>query len=193
MPLYTSSYLKQRPKTKNFSERQKILNESKSNDSFDIFLCHCLKDKADVQALYDMLTDMDYSVYVDWIVDPSLDRSNVTKESAELIRKRMRSSKSLLLAISPNAVLSKWMPWELGYVDGNVGKCPVIPVSENIEPPKTYQGFEYLKLYPYIKHASISAGDQMYLVESAYSFTLMSNWIRRNEKPIIKPINIDYL
>jgi TIR domain len=193
MPLYTSSYLKQRPKTKSFSERQKILNESKSNDSFDIFLCHCLKDKADVQALYDMLTDMDYSVYVDWIVDPQLDRTNVTKESAELIRKRMRSSKSLLLAISLNAALSKWMPWELGYVDGHVGKCAIIPVSENIEPPKTYQGFEYLKLYPYIKHASLLAGDQMYLVESSHSYTLMSHWIRRNEKPIIKQVNIDYL
>ena len=81
-----------------------------STDFFDIFLSHSFLDQREVKGLYIELTDLGYRVYVDWIADPQLDRNNVTKESAELIRNRMKSSKTLLLAISENAEMSKWMP-----------------------------------------------------------------------------------
>ena len=42
---------------------------------FDIFLSHSFLDKAEVQGLYQELTDFGYSVYVDWVVDPHLDRT----------------------------------------------------------------------------------------------------------------------
>ncbi|MFT3911059.1 MAG: toll/interleukin-1 receptor domain-containing protein [Ferruginibacter sp.] len=193
MPLYNSSYLRQRSLTKTFSQRQRILNESHSRSSFDIFLSHSYVDKEDVQALYDQLTDMDFSVYVDWIVDPHLDRTNVTKESATLVRKRMKSSASLLLAISPDAILSKWVPWELGYVDGNTSRCAIIPVSKNVNPPKTFKGVEYLQLYPYIKHARVGALDEVYVIESSNNYTSLTNWINKNENPNYKSVNIDLL
>lgn len=88
-------------------------------------------DKEVVKGLYNTLTEQGFSVYVDWIVDPDLNRSFVTKESAEKIRKRMDQSRSLLYAISTNAEMSKWMPWELGYVDGIPGhKCAILPVTK---------------------------------------------------------------
>ncbi|WP_416850670.1 hypothetical protein [Flavobacterium sp. LT1R49] len=35
------------------------------------------------------LSNQGYSVYVDWIIDPELDRNNITKKSATLIRSRL--------------------------------------------------------------------------------------------------------
>lgn len=193
MPLLNSSFLRNRPVTKSFSDQIQILNESKTRSSFDIFLAHSYVDKEDVQALYDYLTDLNFSVYVDRIVDPHLDRSNVTKASATIIRNRLRSSKTLLLAISPDAVLSKWIPWELGYVDGHTQHCAIVPVSKDVRPPSTYEGFEYLKLYPYIKQARVDLADEMHVVESSTRFVSFNGWQRRSEQPYNRSINIDQL
>ena len=89
------------------------------------------------------LGEAGFSVYVDWIDDP-LDRSKVTKANAELIRTRMKSSRSLLYATSENAEGSKWMPWELGYFDGLRQKVAVCPITAS----SSFDGREYLGLYP---------------------------------------------
>lgn len=123
MSLYTSAYLKQISKYKNLNESTKMFSEKdKIHTSFDIFLSHSFLDKDEVEGLYIELTRMGFKVYVDWIIDPHLDRTNVTKESATIVKKRLHSSKSLLLAVSINAATSKWMPWELGYVDGHTNQ-----------------------------------------------------------------------
>ena len=62
-------------------------------DSYDIFLSHSYNDRTIIPALKAELEKLDYKVYVDWIIYPHLDRSNVTKESAEHIRNRMKNSK----------------------------------------------------------------------------------------------------
>jgi hypothetical protein len=130
-----------------------------------------------VQGLYQELTDFGYSVYVDWIIDPHLDRTNVTKESASLVRMRMKSSKTLLLAISTNATISKWIPWELGYVDGHTNKCAIIPVSNERNPPKSFKGTEYLLLYPFIKKLPLQNGtEKLWVIESEFKYSLFENW-----------------
>lgn len=145
---------------------------------FDIFLSHSFLDKAEVQGLYQELTDFGYSVYVDWIVDPHLDRANVTKESATLVRERMKNSKTLLLAISTNATMSKWIPWELGYVDGNTNKCAIIPVSKESTAPKSFKGTEYLILYPFIKKLPVkdTNEDKLWVIESEFSYSQFDSW-----------------
>ena len=162
MPLYNSQYLKELATSikgkrlifeakESARTRNKLFRSSDKFESFDIFLSHSFDDKEIVHGLYLELTAKGYKVYVDWIIDSHLDRSNVTKSSAELIRRRMKSSKSLLLAISANAAMSKWMPWELGYVDGNTNRCAIIPVSEEASSYRSFNRVEYLKLYPYIE------------------------------------------
>lgn len=153
MGLYTSEYLKSVASQKQFIFEQKVFSVKNAtiDTSFDIFLSHSFLDKEDVQGLYQELTDFGFSVYVDWIVDPHLDRNNVTKATAILVRQRLKASKTLLLAISTNAAMSKWMPWELGYIDGHTNKCAIIPVSKERNPPKSFKGTEYLSLYPFIK------------------------------------------
>ena len=133
------------------------------------------------------LTSQGYKVYVDWIIDPHLDRSNVTKESAEHIRNRMKSSKSLLLAISANATTSKWMPWELGFVDGNTNKCAIIPVYDNYySMPESYSGFEYLKLYPYIKKVNNKIGQpKIWVIENPTKYVVFDDYLN-NVKPYLR-------
>ena len=136
-------------------------------------------DREEVKGLYQELTDFGYSVYVDWIVDPQLDRTNVTKKSATLVRNRMKNSKTLLLAISTNATFSKWIPWELGYVDGNTNKCAIIPVSKDSTPPKSFKGTEYLVLYPFIKKIPLKDTNENKLwgIQSEFSYSQFDSWL----------------
>lgn len=191
MPIYSEQYLRNILEERNYSETQNIINESKSHSTFDIFLSHSYLDMSVVKGLFLELTSLGYKVYVDWIIDPHLDRKNVTIESAELIRKRMKNSKSLLLAISTNASTSKWMPWELGFVDGNTSKCGIIPVSDRLHPSESYQGFEYLKLYPFIKKRNSALGiPKLWVIEDYNKYVQLDDFLEKNLKPYLRDINI---
>ncbi|PPK95810.1 TIR domain-containing protein [Nonlabens xylanidelens] len=192
MPLYTSRYLKNLSERKTVLFSRQVLNESKKiHTSFDIFLSHSFLDKNEVEGLYIELTNQGYSVYVDWIIDPHLDRTNVTKSSAKLIQNRLKISKTLLLAISTNATVSKWMPWELGYVDGNTNKCAIIPISKSEYAPDSYVGLEYLSIYPFIKKVPTKgSGEKLFVIEEALKYIIFDNWLKLGEKPKLQTINI---
>jgi hypothetical protein len=180
MSIYSSTYLKSLASRKQriFEQKMFSIKDTPENTVFDIFLSHSFLDKAEVQGLYQELTDFGYSVYVDWIVDPHLDRTNVTKISASLVRERMKYSKSLLLAISTNATFSKWIPWELGYIDGHTNRCAIIPVSKDETPPKSFNGTEYLTLYPFIKKLTLKGTtiDKLWVIESGHAYSQFDSW-----------------
>ncbi|EIK0773732.1 toll/interleukin-1 receptor domain-containing protein [Vibrio parahaemolyticus] len=120
--------------------------------SFDIFLSHSYLDKETVLGLKNYLANRGYSVYVDWIDDKELDRSKVSEETADRLRKRMKQCSSLFFATSTNSSSSKWMPWECGYFDALKGKVVILPITKNYE--TRFEGQEYLSLYPYIDATS---------------------------------------
>ncbi len=74
--------------------------------------------------------------------------------------------------------MSKWIPWELGYVDGNTNKCAIIPVSMDSIPPKSFKGSEYLILYPFIKKLPLTDTnvDKLWVIESEYSYSQFESW-----------------
>lgn len=192
MALITGAYLNQQASQKTFSANERLMFENKSDTyGFDIFLSHSFLDRQKVQGLFNLLTSLGYTVYVDWICDPQLNRNDVTKATAELVRKRMKASKSLLLAISTNAALSKWIPWELGYIDGHINKCAIVPVSDDSVVPKQFHRAEYLSLYPYIKRATINFREGLYLVESGNIYISIDGWLKRNLNPLYESVNID--
>lgn len=129
------------------NEQQRTFSAG-SNELFDVFLSYNINDKDVVKGIYYVLKNMGFKVYVDFMVDPKLDRRSVTKETAECIQNRLKHSKSLIYAQSSNAAMSKWMPWELGVVDGNTSKCFIMPVQKGYEIINSRQ--EYLLLYPVI-------------------------------------------
>lgn len=62
------------------NEQQRTFSAS-SYETFDVFLSYNINDKIVVRGIYYMLAKMGYKVYVDFIVDPQMSRSNVTKDT----------------------------------------------------------------------------------------------------------------
>jgi hypothetical protein len=146
-----------------------ILGESSRSEMgqmvFDVFLSHSINDANLVLGVMVLLERQGLSVYVDWITDSELDRTNVTKETAARLRDRMQHSKSLLYIASENASTSKWMPWELGYFDGlRMGGVAILPLLDDADDPFPEQ--EYLNLYPIVdKDIDPSSNSEAVFVE----------------------------
>ena len=137
------------------NERSAILNENAAifakRKKYDVFLSHSYLDKELVYKLVEIFNEAGYSVYVDWMIDKQLDRSQVDAETAQTLRERMKDCKGLAYVATSNITLSKWCPWELGYVDGNKnGRCAILPNIKNNG--DAFKGQEYLGLYPYIDY-----------------------------------------
>lgn len=82
----------------------------KSIKSYDIFLSHNFLDAEIIYGLKKLLEENGFSVFVDWIEAPDLDRTKVVPETADYLRKTMKRNSSLLYAVSDNSSGSKWMP-----------------------------------------------------------------------------------
>lgn len=155
-----------------------VINE---NEKYDIFLSHSSRDKVAVGGLASHLqTTYNLSVYVDWIDDPGLDRSNVTKETAEILKLRMSNSSSLFYVTSENAPKSKWMPWELGIMDALTGKVAICPLSNEDTAEYTFNGQEYLSLYPYVdEYTSMYLGKHLWIHNELNKKITFERWIEK--------------
>jgi len=122
-------------------------------DAFHIFLSHSFLDADDVLKIKSYFESTGLRVYVDWTEDPQLDRKNVTPQTAARIKSRMQRCQSLIYLYSLNGRRSVWMPWELGCMDGMQNKkIAIMPLIPDGAPNATYDGQEYLGLYPYIEN-----------------------------------------
>ncbi|MEW6229158.1 MAG: hypothetical protein AB1700_13885, partial [Bacillota bacterium] len=150
MSLFSKAELRTKPSFKTNASAI-LLYESKLQKAqgYDVFLSHSYLDAPYIYAIKVEIERQGFSVYVDWVDDRQLDRSNVTKETARRLKERMQSCTSLFYATTDNAQGSVWMPWELGYFDGIKGKVAVLPVTETPTDSDEYKGREYLGLYPY--------------------------------------------
>lgn len=121
--------------------------KTRDYETFDIFLSHSIADAELVLGVKQLLEQQGATVYVDWSHDRQLDRSKVNAETADLLRQRMRQSKSLIYLATDSASTSKWMPWELGFFDGyRPGGVAIMPVLDR--ETDGFAGQEYLGLYP---------------------------------------------
>lgn len=145
-----------------------------SAGSFDVFLSHSSEDAILIRALRDELVDAGLKVYVDWIDDPQLDRTNVTSATAAKLRKRMDSCRCLLYATSDNTGRSVWMPWELGYMDAKTdARVAIVPIVEENESLNEFTGVEYLGLYPYLD----KTGTSLWVHRSRSTYVGFSKWL----------------
>lgn len=153
---------------------------SNSTGVFDTFLSQRQLDAEVVHVLYDDLTKMGYSVYVDWIHDRDLDRNSVNKATADRLRKRLKDSKCLLYVSTSNAPESKWMPWELGLKDGLSGKVAILPIAVSDVHSDSYQGQEYLSLYPYVSKGTArgTGAEKLWIHNDANEYVLLDNWLK---------------
>lgn len=184
--ILTREFLQSEAKQRNIytSSQTRILNESYNQFSakkanYDLFLSHSYLDKDLVLTLVQLFTNAGYYVYVDWIDDVQLDRNNVTVATANFIKSRIKQCKGLSYISTSNIVSSKWCPWELGIADGlHSGKACILPVLNQGD---SYNGQEYLKLYPYIEYARRS-GDNVYDFwvydqKKSDEYIVLSDWL----------------
>lgn len=156
------------------SESVKAFDEGKT---FDIFLSHSYMDKDTIKGVYKTLRETwGYSVYIDWIEDKELDRSKVNADTARQLQTRMRRCRSLLFTTTENSSNSKWMPWELGFMDGfRKGHVAILPVTD----APTFDGQEYLGMYPFVEQLNFKNGGKGLFVrqfrEKDISF---AEWLR---------------
>ena len=149
------------------------------SDAFDVFLSHSSSEPEEILlGVKAILEESGLKVYVDKYGDPQLSPDNVTPETAEVLRRRMRQSASLLYVYSQYSKASRWMPWELGFFDGFKGAVGIIPVTRNQE--ETFKGEEYLNLYPYVDIAKLrdTQESRLWINKVPGTFTLLDRWVR---------------
>lgn len=160
------------------SEGKKVLEKTASiyTDKFDIFISHSKLDEKIVGGLYLHFTQKGFNVYVDWIVDPELDRSRVNLTTCKRLRERMNQSKSMIVATSNNSLDSKWVTWEIGFFDGRKGKVSIMPILKDYE--STFSGSEFLHLYPKVEKGLQT--EQIFDTQKFYGFEKKSlnEWVR---------------
>lgn len=160
------------------------LNEALATQStartYDIFLSHSYKDAELILGVKLKLEDHGYNVYVDWVEDPKLDRSKVTRDTAETIRDRMDCCKSLFYSTTPASSDSKWMPWECGYMDGKRHRSAILPLTHT--GLSMYDGQEYLSVYPYVMETNDTKGkSRLWVHESPKVYCSLDEWFDGKE------------
>lgn len=187
--ILTKEFLKQQSVERSIfsSTESRILHEnavlnSKKNNVYDVFISHSFLDKPLVITLVNLFNQAGYSVYVDWIEDSTLDRTHVTETTVELIRERITQSKSLAYIATSNISSSKWCPWELGVADGiHDGRAAILPIlSQN----QSFNGQEYLNVYPYIDYEKKSSGEMDFWVsdqKNPQNYVVLSDWLKGNQ------------
>ena len=151
-------------------------------DTYDIFMSHSYMDADLISNIYYVLTNQfRYSVYIDWIDDPFLDRHEVTMETASIIRDRMDRCSSLFYVRTENSEDSKWMPWECGYFDGIKHRVAILPITESIT--DDFTGQEYLSLYPYITKDLIknTTNQSLWVNKSSNYYVSFEEWLKGKE------------
>lgn len=152
---------------------------------YDIFLSHRKLDEELILGIKLKLEkEHGYKVYVDWVDDAQMSRQSIGKETAQTLRKRMRQSKSLMYAYTEKSTDSKWMPWELGFMDGDKPeKSTILPILNFQNETLDYGNQEYLNLYP----PTIEEGSKLVVIEDQGK-TNFRIWLNRNiNKKMVKP------
>jgi hypothetical protein len=167
--------------------QKKIIDESivfskdhkrQTQNEYDIFLSYSYHDKAYALKLTKLFERSGFSVYID-LNDNSIDRNSVSGDTAKKIASIMDKCKSLIYLYSKASSISKWCPWELGYVSGKKNfRCAKIPLVQFSNDTR-YDKQEYLEMYPTIDYekAKNSTESFFWVNESENKYVKLKEWI----------------
>ncbi len=154
-------------------------SKADGTESFTIFLSHSYSDSREILWVKTDLEGRGYSVYVDWIENTQMDRSDVTPETADRLRERMKQSACLFYVDSATSGESRWMPWELGYFDAFRGRVAILPI---VDRPRgnAYDGQEYLGLYPYVAldPPENSTEEVLWIHDEPETYVSFNRWLK---------------
>lgn len=156
-------------------------SEKSGGRSVDVFLSHSSNDKADLPATINFLESYGVNVYIDK-KDNKLPKKT-SKDTGEILKRRIDESKKFIVLVSENSKNSRWIPWELGIADEkkkihNIALLPKVEGNENPEWPEQ----EYLGLYPRIVYAVFKGQDRpVWMVYNHYDNIgiELGEWLKR--------------
>jgi hypothetical protein len=139
-----------------------------------IFLSHSHVDAAQVENAVVFLRKMGVSVYVDWMDDSMPARTS--GETARMLKDKIRQNDKFIFLATNNSINSKWCNWEIGYADAfkYLNKIALFPLADD---NGSWQGSEYLQIYPYIKESDYTK-DYYKVVFPDGSEKYLSDWLK---------------
>ena len=92
----------------------------------------------------------------------------------------MRVSKCLFYSTTDSSGSSKWMPWELGFKDGQNTRAAILPIQATT--PTDFRGQEYLGIYPYaVQEKSQTGKDRIWIHRSSTVYVVFEDWLNGTE------------
>jgi hypothetical protein len=118
-----------------------------ARSSATIFLSHSHKDRDLIVGGGLWLNDFNVTIYVDWLDDDLPEVPDV--RTASKIKAKIGEHAKFVLLATPNALESRWVPWELGIADVLKGSkhIAILPVADY---RGNWHGNEYVRMYPVI-------------------------------------------
>jgi len=140
-----------------------------------VFLSHSHSDTDLITFAMRLLTSQGAEIYIDH-KDRSLPDSPST-ETADLLRDKIKWCERFVMLASDNGLESKWVPWELGYADGEKpdGTIAVLPVQEN---EKGWNGSEYVGLYATIQELTEEDWRVVQPGKTIYGSDTLKDWLK---------------
>lgn len=168
--LLSKKYLNEQVQQKTINESTVFLDSKRTTlNAYDIFFSYSFNDKHFALLIVQLLEKQGFTVYID-LDDDRLKRDNVSRKTVERIANIMDKCKSLIYLHSKSSKVSKWCPWELGYMSGKKNfRCATIPLVDDNE---MYEHQEYLKIYPYVEWNTITGKPKEYI----FSVHEVTNW-----------------
>ena len=129
---------------------QRFIKSMKEQSSVSIFLSHSHNDATIVSGLIKYLSTFEIDVYVDW-QDTSMP-STTNRETAQRIKEKIKELDLFWVLGTKKALLSKWVPWEIGVADViKSEQIYIIPINDY---NGLFYGNEYLQLYKRLEIAT---------------------------------------
>lgn len=139
---------------------------------FDVFISHCISNAKTVDDIVQHLNDVGMVAFVDWKSDKDdLKRSKTNQYTADVLKLRMRQSKSLLLIRTRESDQSIWVSWELGYFAALNKRVAILEVEDNL-PEKPEFTSSYPKAFLEDGKICVSENDTVYE---------LANWVRESK------------
>jgi TIR domain len=144
------------------------------------FLSHSSKDDDLVVGATRVLEGHGATVYIDE-VDPAMP-PYTSKQTADLLKQRIKQTQKFVLLASSNSKESRWVPWELGIADGYKGleRIALFPTAENSDDTK-WASWEYLGLYRRIVWGSLRGYEKpLWMVHNwkQNTATTLRSWLK---------------
>ena len=177
MSYLTRSELQQIPYRFTESQRRNIVQRfhTKYSDAqITVFLSHSHKDAELIESFLLLLENEDVIVYVDW-KDKTMP-AMTSSITARQLKARIRICGKFMVLGTNNALLSRWVPWELGIADLQNG-MPNVAIVPVVDIAKQWMGNEYVGIYSRVERAD--SGRMAVFEPGKDRGILLSDWLRR--------------